>query len=160
MIDSNEATNTVGGAIEIQGKSDLTLEYSAVRKNKAKTDGGGIAIMDGSTLILEDTVFLENEGRKGGAIFVTRIPWKGVQLNKNITVRGNLAHESGGGVFISDPNLLTPNAREEVCPGCSYFDNSAVYGPDFATVPFKLSMIKSLPQKIIALQPIDVEVCH
>lgn len=137
-------------------ESSLVIDKCILQNNAAKTDGGAIAITEGSELTIQDSIIKKNSGDRGGGIYVGKIPWKSVTLASNITMSHNTAHRGGGGIFVFNAGSLSTGL--ELCPGCIYIENSAAYGPNYGTMPYKLHVITAIPELLSPLTPVDVQV--
>jgi uncharacterized repeat protein (TIGR01451 family)/CSLREA domain-containing protein len=85
---------TAGGGIKIDG-GDVTLTDVTISDSKSAFNGGGVAVLDGSTLHFERGKILRNEATgAGGGIWVTR----GTLDLANTTVADNTDHFFGGGL--------------------------------------------------------------
>ena len=85
---------TAGGGIMVDG-GDVTLTDVTVSDSKSAFNGGGVAVLENSTLHVERGNFLRNEATgAGGGIWVTR----GTLDLANTTVADNTDHFFGGGL--------------------------------------------------------------
>ncbi|MEM0897145.1 MAG: choice-of-anchor Q domain-containing protein, partial [Verrucomicrobiota bacterium] len=90
-----------GGAIQVDGNFELTLDCCVLEGNTASLDGGAIAggfLGSTAQLILTDTTFENNTARNGGAIagFLT-----GIEARRCSFI-GNSASSEGGALYLLD----------------------------------------------------------
>lgn len=94
---NGDAKNSSGGGIYIHNTATLTVTDVNISNNTAKYGGGAIANMGGSVTIINSTIAdSESENGSGGGIYNHT---NGSLDIKNSTVSGNLAKESGGGIY-------------------------------------------------------------
>lgn len=82
---SNSALN--GGAVEING-GRLTIRSGVFRENMAQTHGAAIYTTGGAALVVENSVFFNNQSANGAGIFA----------NGDVTVRNSLFEDNVGGL--------------------------------------------------------------
>lgn len=107
-----------GGAIAIQTNDELdvadrkvTIRGSVFRGNVTNEEwcGGAVAIRDGPAEIV-NSVFVDNMAVEGGAICLTDIASPEGAVIANVTMRGNVATQAGGGaVSVDDSNVTIVN---------------------------------------------------
>jgi len=108
----NNYSTLVGGAIALNGASELTVHGGEISGNKTYTtsldengqevidwnDGGAIFITAGNDIKILGGTIKDNEGSGGGGI---RFNGTGDLLIAGGTITGNTSHGQGGGVFAS-----------------------------------------------------------
>ena len=136
-----------GGAVVLYGCSDVTISSTVFKANRAET-GGGVYAKD-SILLISESAFYENtaNGTEGGGLYVDcpgleNCGYKVV----NTVFEGNTAYVSGGALAWKQakPDLINVTTA----------NNSAYYGPDFASFPTHLEIRSSrLLQELTDLPP-------
>ncbi|CAK5000512.1 unnamed protein product, partial [Aphanomyces euteiches] len=140
--DLNSATQQGGAIVVTQISKNSTISNSNFSQNAAGTTNGGAiyATMSGMAptveLLFENTSFASNFGGIGGAVyfdsFLTRL--------RNVVFKSNKATTGGGGgVFWTG---VEPIGLQNQL----YGNNTALYGPDFASVPYALLPTYTPPQ--------------
>ncbi|MFQ6104941.1 MAG: right-handed parallel beta-helix repeat-containing protein [Candidatus Glassbacteria bacterium] len=95
IIEYNSASGK-GGGIESYGNSSPVIQECSIRYNTAYK-GGGLTLQEGSEAIVEDSHFLQNSARYGGAVFSSNT---GRTVFRRNTIDGNIAgrdEDDGGG---------------------------------------------------------------
>ena len=97
------SANSEGGGIR-SSSATLVIEASVVSGNLADFggNGGGIAIVDGSLIVLDSVVSQNRAGESGGGIFADA----GVVTVVNSEISDNFTQGSGGGIFADDANVI------------------------------------------------------
>eukprot|EP00854_Cymbomonas_tetramitiformis_P006341 gene6341-7600_t len=112
-ISSNQATGGSGGGIHTTTECEVTLDREAeVAGNRCLKDGGGLFIMDNSTVhIRGGSSVSANEGEYGGGLFVSR---SRAVLSDGGTVTRNLARVFGGGIYATEQSevVLTNHSTQ------------------------------------------------
>ncbi len=93
-----------GGAILARGNLELVLDQASVSASRS-TRGGGVAVMDGASLTLENGSNIganqaESIAARGGGIYCAGRPSR-VQVRRG-SVTGNYARGDGGGIYLDD----------------------------------------------------------
>ena len=93
-----------GGAILARGNLELVLDQASVTASRS-TRGGGVAVMDGATLTLENGSNIganqaESVAGRGGGIYCAGRPSR-VQVRRG-SVIGNSSRGDGGGIYLDD----------------------------------------------------------
>ena len=87
----------------------VDIQRSEFRDNIAEDDGGALTLWY-STAVLDQVVFEDNEGLDGGAIAA----FGSTLTGSNLEIRGNSAHNFGGGMWAQDTALtLTDSVFED-----------------------------------------------
>lgn len=81
-------------AFHINNIVTVTMSDLTIQNGQTVDDGGGILLVDASTLTLNNCVIKDNNGKSGGGLFVN-----GSTLDINNTaISGNISVNSGGGI--------------------------------------------------------------
>jgi predicted outer membrane repeat protein len=95
-IIQNTATAGQGGAIEVAGVTNLSefnITRSTLNENTAGDDGGAIALLNGTQLIIkESTLFVNSAQNNGGAIYANsnaRVRFLGGDIGYNQAINGS-----------------------------------------------------------------------
>lgn len=104
VLDNMAITDNVGAAgaaITTQGASvTLTLRDSAFERNGTSTLNGGALSVQGSPLVIEDSRFVDNVGKLGGAIYLLESGTSAHQIT-GTRFEGNDA-AWGGAIYVDD----------------------------------------------------------
>ncbi len=103
IIQDNQDNFGTWGGIYCDGEYTLTINNSIVRNIKGETFGGGISVLDGASLIIQDSIIENNDGYSGGGICVY---FDASLHGENLIIRDNVAH-IGGGINFSDAAYST-----------------------------------------------------
>ena len=87
----------LGGAIFVQFKCKVEINYCTFANNKASIHGGAIQSINGTTIFINNTKFLNNTSKTGGAIVCCKIT--NMNISHSVFVN-NHASENGGAVYI------------------------------------------------------------
>jgi predicted outer membrane repeat protein len=137
----------VAGAIYVTSSrigTPLTCEFVIGRctfaDNYARDNGGAIEIGYGNPVTIEDTVFIRNSAKTGGAIFVST---SGTASMRNCRVIDNKASEAGGAIY-------SAVGKELEIASCTIFGNSAPIqqGPRVRLVS-ELEALQAAPVRIV-----------
>ncbi len=112
-----------GGGIHFNSTGTLTLEYCEISNNTADFGyGGGLNVVDGSSITITGCTFSGNTGYEGGGIYTA------VDLTINgSTIASNEATDSGGGgVAVTTPGTVT--VRNTII--ADNIETSTAVGPD------------------------------
>lgn len=113
---------------EILMLTNSTMSYS--RNDDLRFSGGGINSVN-SNITVENSIFTNNKGTEGGAIYVScieQIVW--VNTIRNNSFINNTATKYGGAIYY---NLYRPLLTDN-----TYLNNSAPYGNNIASYPVKI----------------------
>ncbi len=83
------------GALQITGAS-VTVRDAVFENNAAQTLGGAIYLANDAQLLVEDSAFVANSARTGGAIHAI----SGLTL-RNVLLEGNDAEQNGGALYLA-----------------------------------------------------------
>lgn len=68
---ANNAASSQGGALYVDGRAQVRLTRSALSGNTAGSNGGGLSLLNGATMVADNVVFVSNiaavAGSRGGA---------------------------------------------------------------------------------------------
>ena len=115
------------GAISILTKSSLVVKGTNVTNNTAGHGGGGLAVQEGSRVVLENYRFLSNSAVVGGALYLIDVSY--ISTSGRVFFR-NEASTDGGAVclFNSDINSIFYNitcvANQDSSGGCIHVTSS------------------------------------
>ena len=119
-----DGNNTDGSVINILGSSNVMIRYLEIKRGDRFGSGGGIAFLGAGSLSLLNSSVSSNQATYGGGINVET--WNGdatLNLYDNVTINGNTAAESGGGVRVAaNTHSATLNA---VSPRLFVYNNEA-----------------------------------
>lgn len=109
-------TRSDGGGIHISGLgTTVKLNYVTVSNNRASS-GGGIAVMDGASLAIQDSVIEQNTAdNDGGGIYVNGglVTIERSLINQNsATAGGGISYASGQGISLIANTTLANNSAE------------------------------------------------
>ena len=95
-VQGNEAERAGGGLLQ-QGNSQLFLGAAEIIDNVSGKIGGGLCISSKTHCVMDGTIFRNNTGKtEGGAFYVYTAS---SAICTNLTVDGNHAVNTGGGIF-------------------------------------------------------------
>lgn len=104
-LSSNHTDDDGGGLLAVFG-SQVTVKGSTIKNNTCGDQGGGLQLygsdLFGLNLIIENSIFTDNEAKEGGAIFASGFPPPDAASNVSIsdsTFSGNQATHYGGGIY-------------------------------------------------------------
>ena len=107
QMDGSPSENAFGAGLHIWNASAM-IDQSTIRGNIARgadSDGGGIALRDGSLTITNSTVAANSAPDLGGGIHYQDGFGGGELLVENSTVSGNTATNGGGGISVAQGDL-------------------------------------------------------
>jgi predicted outer membrane repeat protein len=84
--------------------SDLRIDGAVLTGNNADLTGGAVYSYGGS-LTVTDSIFVDNEGSKGGAIYADSDSGESSLTVRNSSFGGNTSSASNGGAIYADDNL-------------------------------------------------------
>lgn len=97
-----------GGGLQLHNSSQALVQNTVFTDNVA-VDGGAIYVEGGSQIDLVDATFLSNTANQdGGALFAE--DW-GVVLLDRCFLQGNQAGRYGGAIFVDGPDITVSNSR-------------------------------------------------
>lgn len=143
------AMRTGGGGIYIAGEKNVAavlIGNGRITDNSAVSNGGGILVQGGYTLLQMEGGTLENNTAEcGGGVSMV---WGTLKLYGG-TVTGNTASLYGGGILGSPDSLIELQGNPKVkgntagdtadCFDNFYLDGAEDAAPDWATVPIRLT---------------------
>lgn len=109
---SNEASN-IGGGIYVGTRSNLTIQNSTLKENKATAgagQGGAIACYFTGTIGLNKTTVTENAAISGGGIYVfaASLSKSTITLENGTHIDENEASYAGGGIYLLNSVFESP----------------------------------------------------
>lgn len=106
-VQGNEAERAGGGILQ-QGNSQLILGAAEIFDNVSGKIGGGLCISSKTNCVMDGTIFRNNTGKtEGGAFYVYTAS---SATCTNLTVEGNHAVNTGGGIFSRGRLILKDSA--------------------------------------------------
>ena len=105
-----------GGALDAL-MSEIRITRCFFNENRADVHGGSLYIVSKSSLTIELTKFMNNNGIEGGAIYVHETELK-IEM---YTFEENYARHKGGAVQVDDDSSIMMN-------NCRYLSNKAAHG--------------------------------
>jgi len=113
---SGNTAERAGGGILVQGNSKLHLGAAEVTDNVSGKIGGGLCISSKTHTTLEGTIFRNNTGKtEAGGFYVYTAS---SAIANNVTLEGNHAVNTGGGIFSRGRLLLTNSTvMNNTCDG-------------------------------------------
>jgi Right handed beta helix region/FlgD Ig-like domain len=111
------------------------LEYGKQQDNgTAETKGGGLLCLNSSNLQIQNSLFIENEARYGGAIAIIN---SSPNL-QSVIIKNNFAQSDGGGIYISTTahpqiNNSQISNNKSICDGGGIFIGG-LSNPEFENV--------------------------
>ncbi|CDW76607.1 UNKNOWN [Stylonychia lemnae] len=136
-------TSTIAGAIYLNGENQnnynnyFQINNSTFTQNTAQESGGSIYAQN-QDLLIRDNLFQQNKAinQNGGAIFLScsSIFYNCDHSIWRNTFKTNQAMLDGGAIFfdLMQPEMLMNN---------NYINNSASYGPNYASFPFEVKIL-------------------
>jgi hypothetical protein len=128
-------TATTGGGFELHGAGKASVMNAKILKNRSSKHGGAArfaAPYHAKAVTTPPIVFaIETLANVKGHTLGFSATVSGSACDMvNVTVAGNVAAHGGGGVFW---NHATRGGFRVRCAGCTFGNNTASYGPDYAT---------------------------
>ncbi len=126
FLDNNNPGN--GGAVSIRGFGEATIymNNNVFKRNKSKRSGGAIFAEIRSDILIDKTLFQDNEAKDGGALwlYTTANPTifqsdTGVFLRYDTFINNSAQHEGGASWIVQHGTL------DVVVAGCTFLKNSA-----------------------------------
>ena len=108
VFEGNGAAKFGGGALYLQTLAQVTIDHSAFTNNHSVTTtvnyasqslGGGAIEQTSGVLTISNTTFANNDSSTVGGMFLFE---QGQASLTNVTISGNTARASGGGIFVRD----------------------------------------------------------
>lgn len=115
-------TASEGGGIYVSSGT-LTAQNSDFTLNQASGNGGAILVSGGTVALMASPVS-DNRALNGAGIAVQ---YAGGFTCKNVRINGNIASDSGGGLFMNENSI-------SVVIGTSIYENHALYGAGAAAL--------------------------
>lgn len=154
-----ECTGNVGGAISVSGATDISILFTILDFNSAKSGGairfescknismvgnrffdnhctstGGAVSVYSSTLVVKECIFTRNVAVQAGSSLYL-VNSASVLFSNNFT--SNVVEDGAGSVFWLKSSMQEPEGLTS--PQFNYFSNNiASYGPNWATEGYKL----------------------
>ena len=120
VIDTNFTHNKAsisGGALKAERTCEVRITRCLFIGNIANVYGGSLYITRKSSLVIEFTKFMNNNGFEGGAIYVHETELR----TKTCTFEGNYAIHQGGAIQMDDYSSI-------IMKNCHFISNKAVDG--------------------------------
>ena len=92
-----------GGGVLVQSGAAPTLRHVAIYGNAVQRAGGGVAVIDGGDLLLEDALVHDNTALGGAGIGVSN----GRAIVRTSRFENNTASSAGGGVSVDQRSTVT-----------------------------------------------------
>jgi predicted outer membrane repeat protein len=121
-----------GGAVQILSQSVSIIENTTFSSNFGEVSGGAISYKNTYSNIISGCLFEDNYATIGGGIEATTAS---INISKSLFL-SNKAREAGGGLFWTESAIVLSNN--------TFQDNSATYGPNYATSPKALIITNPL----------------
>ncbi len=123
---SNNFTPDNGGAISVNGASQVTISNSYFNKNKA-LNGGAVSLETVSSATITNTTFYNNNAENGGAIYMET----GTLNISNSTFYQNSATDNGGAISMFDEDARNSSITDTTfAANTAGGDGSAVFNAD------------------------------
>ncbi|CAI2362983.1 unnamed protein product [Moneuplotes crassus] len=114
--------------------------------NNSTSSGGAIRLLN-SNITIDNSLFIRNHAIQGGAISFSCISKNNCYLDvQNSTFSMNIASKLGGAIYY---DYTPPNKTDVV-----FLNNSAPYGQDLASYPFRIGLLGSTQDGDIKLDSI------
>lgn len=127
------ASDNDGGVVRMNSIANLTINRSVLRGGNADY-GGAIHASGSGTVTLNKVSIFDNAGVRGGGVSIDLAAGFEAALN-NVTISGNIASQSGGGIFAEGNfrlrNSTITNNRAVNSGGIAYFGGNST-GVNFA----------------------------
>jgi hypothetical protein len=111
---ANGNTAAFGGAGILVNQADLRLDHAVVTGNETTGQGGGVAMVSGGSLTIENSTISDNISSRGSGVYTansSHVP----STIRNSTISGNSGADYGGGMYFDFRSPAT-------------VENSTVYG--------------------------------
>ena len=116
----NNTATSGGGVFAWSGSFEMS--GNAIIANNTASSGGGVSVDSGSFSMHDKNVIANNTAYRGGGVYV--FSGSNVELLGG-KVSGNVASDNGGGVFITENNLVIDFGRLFVASGVVFENNRA-----------------------------------
>jgi predicted outer membrane repeat protein len=138
VIRGNHALSRAGaGAVGDLATGKLT--NTVLENNLANSLGGGLMVDGDAQVKLNGTIFRGNRARVGAGLAFTELATACVAASR-VQFTNNSAVSAGGAIFFESQIPVCP---VNFCSGCSFSQNSAVYGADYTSRPAKVIFVET-----------------
>jgi hypothetical protein len=119
--------NPYGGGIYLGRETSATIKHSTIKENTSEGEGGGISCWGPLFLTLQEVVIQRNFSiRGGGGISL----WDSHLNLKGTTIRQNLTHSRGGGIYYQKASTILSNEEQL---SSIYMNKALAGGSDLGT---------------------------
>lgn len=169
-VRQNSSSTSFGGGLYINRFSNLIIENTVIRNNRA-THGGGIMLRNGSSPLIRNSVIKDNQANtSGGGIY--SMARNNLVIENSVVIGNHSGGGSGGGVYIDGNdnsrivNCIITNNTTSAQRGANIliyssslstrarFINSVIWGADnsigyfFSTIPLATDFVNCAIQDV------------
>lgn len=126
------ASTGIGGGVAVESDCSVTITDSVVRNNSATNQGGGVAGggSDPRGITIRNSAIISNTAPEGAGIFL-----QGNGLLENVTISGNTATNTGGGLLVA-PFEPASGTYTTTLRSVTVAENSALVGDGVVLMEF------------------------